>query len=345
MWFSLELWQNLETITVMDIPFKLESEKLREAWLRHPAEFLDSYLVHGIENPCFNPQSVLLRHLIVEAVLRGWHGELARHERLYSAAACTILQAASRGLFDPFTAALEGETTGGRGLALPPFLEAARQQSGELPFSLRRLWQDLLRAMLGSYVNFASPFEALWQSALADAPATKATLLEAACGSANDLRYFPRYGLDRLVEITGVDLCAANVANARRRCPGGTFLEADALDLPFPDKSFDFHCAFDLFEHLSLEAFDRALREAVRVTRRVLWLSFFQIEWQPEHLVVPSPPYHMNVLSISKTLAALAELGCDCTVFDIPAQWAVEFPGYQHYNPRARIIAARLPGT
>ena len=102
---------------------------------------------------------------------------------------------------------------------------------------------------------------------------SRPSLLEVACGSANDFRYFPRYGLDALIDYTGVDICATNVANAQRRCPTGTFREGNALALPFPDKSFDCYLMFDLFEHLSLAAVRQALREAVRVTRRKLWLS------------------------------------------------------------------------
>src|SRR5690349_13299536 len=93
----------------MTTNFEPESENLRNAWLRHPAGFLDSYLVQGVENPCINPQSVVVRARLVDTLLPGQHRELAEQEMLYSACACTTIAAAGRGMFDPFTAALEGE--------------------------------------------------------------------------------------------------------------------------------------------------------------------------------------------------------------------------------------------
>jgi SAM-dependent methyltransferase len=367
--------------------FTTESENLRNAWLRHPAGFLDSYLIQGVENPCINPQSVVTRSLLVDTLMPGAHRDLAEQEMLYSACACTTIAAAGRGLFDLFTAALEGEPGADAALPLPTFLKKIRDERPQLPFSLRGVWQQIFHAIMNSYNGFASPFEPLWRERLAaikDVQPTPAgqtpsppleekdrmrgigqkadeevtsrahqssaqissrpTLLEVACGSANDFRYFPRYGLDTLINYTGADICPTNVANAQRRCPTGTFLEGNALALPFPDKSFDFYLTFDLFEHLSLAAMQQALREAVRVTRRKLWLSFFSLEDRPEHLEVPSPPYYLNVLSIARTVEELSRLGCDATVIDLPADWSHKFPGYQHYNPRARIIEARIRG-
>jgi SAM-dependent methyltransferase len=358
--------------------FDAESENLRNAWLRHPAGFLDSYLIQGVENPCINPQSVTIRALLVDMLLPGQHRDLAEQEMLYSACACTTIAAAGRGLFDLFTGALEGEPAADAALTLPPFLKQLRDghmasrasgnpdpramepqlfslspQRGEggvrgenlqdrLPFSLRSVWQQILQAILHSYTNFASPFESLWHERLASAKTDHPSMLEVACGSANDFRYWARYGLDALIDYTGVDICPTNVANAQRRCPTGTFREGNALALPFPDKSFDFYLTFDLFEHLSLAAMHQALREAVRVTRRKLWLSYFSIESRPEHLEVPSPPYYLNILSLERTLEELSRLGCDATVIDLPAAWSRKFPGYQHYNPRARIIEVTM---
>jgi SAM-dependent methyltransferase len=324
--------------------FETESENLRNAWLRHPPEFLDSYLIQGVENPCINPQSITLRHLIVDALFPGAHRELAEQEMLYSACVCATIAAAGCGMFDPFTAALEGEPGADAIFPLPQFLKDLRDKKPALPFSLRSVWQQILQSILNSYNSFTSPFESLWRERLRSTIATRPKMLEVACGSANDYRYFERFGLAKFIDFTGVDICATNIANARRRCPAGTFLEADALALPFPDQSFDFFCTFDLFEHLSLAAMRQALREAVRVTRRTLWLSFFQLEDRAEHLEVPSPPYYLNILSAGQLLEELTSLGCTATVIDLPAECSRKFPGCQHYNPRARIIAARVRG-
>jgi SAM-dependent methyltransferase len=319
-----------------------ESEQLKNAWLRHPEDFLDSYLVRGVENPCLNPQSVTLRSLIVESLVPRQHHTLMREERMYAACACLSLVAMAEGRFDRFTAALEGERNADLAYALPEFLKDLRDGKTHAPFTAGAAWRQVFQAMLGSFSDFASPFEKLWRARLEGIDVKPIKLLEAGCGSANDFRYFERYGLAKAVDYTGVDICATNVANARRRCPHGNFVEGNALRLPFPDKSFDFYCAFDLFEHLSLEAMACCFREAVRVTRRGLWLSFFQLDWRAEHEVVLEPPYHRNILSIPRALELLASLGSDARVIDIPAEWVMEFPGYRSYNPLARIIEAQI---
>ncbi len=321
----------------MDI--EAEAEQLKSAWQRYPAELLDNYLVHGVENPCFNPQSVVMRSLIIEALKPNQHRALMQEERLYCACACHILQAMAERRHNALAAALDGDD---HAYPLPEFLKNLRDNKTAAPFSASSVWMQIFHAALGSFSNFTSPFEALWRERLSGLGVKPIQLLETGCGSANDYRYFQRYGLEQWVDHTGVDICPANIANARRRCPKGRFLESNAVRLPFPDKSFDFYLTFDLLEHLSIEAFERAVAEAARVTRRGLWLSFFQLEERPEHEVVPDPPYHRNILSLDRTLELLAGLGCATRMIDIPNEWAREFPGYRHYNPRGRMIEARI---
>jgi SAM-dependent methyltransferase len=319
-----------------------ESEQLRNAWLRHSAEFLDTYLVRGVENPCLNPQSVVMRSLIIESLAPHQHDALIGQEKLYSACACQTLLAIAEREFNAFTAALDGERNADLAYPLPAFLKDLRENTTQAPFSVRAVWRQIFQAMRGSFSNFVSPFESLWRERLERLDVKPLKLLEAGCGSANDYRYFERYGLDRAVDYTGVDICATNILNAQRRCPKGKFLEANAIRLPFPDKSFDFYCAFDLFEHLSIEAMECTIREAVRVTRRGLWLSFFQLDWRAEHEVILEPPYHRNILSIPRTVELLKTLGCDARVIDIQAEWARDFPAYRQYNPMGRVIDAQI---
>jgi ubiquinone/menaquinone biosynthesis C-methylase UbiE len=318
-----------------------ESEQLRAAWLRHPADFLDSYLVHGIENPCLNPQSVLMRGLLASAIAPQHCSDLIEQEKLYSACVCLTLKAFADQQFDAFTAALENEPGADDRYALPAFLKNLRDNPKGLPFTLRGIWQQVFQAAISPNFEFTSPFENLWRERLANLNLKPATLLETGCGSANDYRYFAKYGLDRLVEYTGVDICSTNVANAQRRCPGGKFVEGNAWSLPVADQSFDFYWAFDLFEHLSIEGMELALGEAARVTRQTMWLSFFQLDWSPGHEVVFAPPYHRNILSAPRLIDTLSRHGFAAKVIDLPADWAEQFPGYRHYNSRGRIIEAR----
>jgi SAM-dependent methyltransferase len=88
-------------------------------------------------------------------------------------------------------------------------------------------------------------------------------VLDAGCGVG--------YGTELLAgsarRVVGVDRDAEAIAYARRRygAPNIEFLEADVLELGFPDASFDVVCSFETIEHL--RDHERYLREMRRVLR------------------------------------------------------------------------------
>ena len=49
------------------------------------------------------------------------------------------------------------------------------------------------------------------------------SVLEAACGSANDYRFIEAFGLARLLDYTGFDLCEKNIFNAKQLFPMAQF--------------------------------------------------------------------------------------------------------------------------
>lgn len=71
------------------------------------------------------------------------------------------------------------------------------------------------------------------------------------------------------LDVTGVDLAGSQVRRARRRagrCGADVaFVQASALDLPFPDASFDLVYSVDCLKHWPDR--DRGLRECVRVLK------------------------------------------------------------------------------
>jgi ubiquinone/menaquinone biosynthesis C-methylase UbiE len=170
-------------------------------------------------------------------------------------------------------------------------------------------------------------------------------VLEVACGSANDYRAFAECGLAPHADYRGIDLSEKNVANARRRFPHVPFDVGDVRDLPCADDQFDYVVASDLFEHLPIEGMERALAEAMRVARRGLALTFFNMHEGPEHDVRPTRLYHWNRLSRPLIEERLRRRFPSIRVVAI-ASWLSDRYGYAHsYNPRAYSIFALREAT
>jgi len=75
--------------------------------------------------------------------------------------------------------------------------------------------------------------------------------------------YVARRASERGAVVTGVDVAHEMLALARTRNPAIRFLEGDAEDLPFPDRSFDALVGNLVINHLPRP--ERAIREFVRV--------------------------------------------------------------------------------
>jgi SAM-dependent methyltransferase len=150
-----------------------------------------------------------------------------------------------------------------------------------------------------TYPLVLDTFARLWTRALSriTRPASR-SLLEPACGSANDYRFLNAYGLASLFDYAGFDLCAKNVANARDLFPAVRFEIGNVFEIAARDKTFDLCVIHDLFEHLSIEGLFAAVKEVCRVTRTALCIGFFQMDEIPEHVVRPLDEYHWNLLSM-----------------------------------------------
>jgi ubiquinone/menaquinone biosynthesis C-methylase UbiE len=91
---------------------------------------------------------------------------------------------------------------------------------------------------------------------IADLPASRT--LDVACGTGFLTQHLRG-------EVVGLDQSDAMIEVARERLPGATFVQGDALRLPFPDRSFD--RVFTSYFYCHLEEHDRFrfLAEARRV--------------------------------------------------------------------------------
>jgi ubiquinone/menaquinone biosynthesis C-methylase UbiE len=125
----------------------------------------------------------------------------------------------------------------------------------------RGAWSDAARA--SDYVDlFASASDQTIKSLLTAAEATpNLRLLDLCCGQGNVSAAL----LDRGCEVVGIDFSPAMLAFARERAPKGTFIEADAQNIPFGDAQFD--VVVSNFGICHVPDQPRALAEVRRVLR------------------------------------------------------------------------------
>ncbi len=110
-----------------------------------------------------------------------------------------------------------------------------------------------------------------WQAELDQALAAIASLpsartLDVACGTG-----FLTQHLDG--DVVGIDQSARMLGEARRRVPERTFVQGDALALPFPDGAFDRIFTSYFYCHLVEEDRARFVAEAWRVARELVVLG------------------------------------------------------------------------
>lgn len=308
--------------------------------MAHDPRWLRDYLVRDVEDPRINIQSTLTRHFLIELLFPARFAELFEQEIRFALAAGWLLRlvqgpaagappAAARfnAILD---ALLEGgreasDAAGGR-LDLPPYLAGMFSSSPD--------GMDVCASAIIDFLAWRPPdpdpeliwgnpalntFAQRWSRELAACQGPRLSVVEPACGSANDYRFLVSYGIAPFLSYTGLDLCEKNIRNARAMFPAVDFRVGNAIEIDAPDKSFDVGFVHDLFEHLSLEAMESASGELCRVARSCLCLHFFNMHDGGEHLVKPVEGYHWNMLSAPGMAEVFAARGGASEIFRIDA--------------------------
>lgn len=128
-------------------------------------------------------------------------------------------------------------------------------------------WQDVdrLHGPLLDFLDFAErvPQHLAVRQAIARAAGAVGRAVDVGCGLGLGAHELAAQGW----RITGVDLSAAMIAEARQRYPDGDFRVGSALSLPFEDGSLDLHRSEKLWIVLPRDQLEAALAEARRVLR------------------------------------------------------------------------------
>jgi len=347
---------------VIEESLQAESDKLARSWMRHDAGMLRDYLVAGVEDPRLNVQSILSRHFLVRAVTAADFSALMEAE--YRFAAAMNWHAALAGRLgdaeelDVVLYALRRGADNAEGIEIPAFIVRtfAALPTTASGLAIPNYIEGFLTGTrwVNGKAEFHEPslntFRDLWQKAwLAAAPAQRGwgsdsqqlSVLEPACGSANDYRFLDAYGLARLVDYTGFDLCAKNIENARALFPGVRFAVGNVFEIAAPDKAYDLCFVHDLFEHLSLEGMQAAVKEVCRVTRQGLCVGFFNMDEVRDHQVRPVDEYHWNLLSMARMKELFAECGFAAQVVRIGAFLRQQMGCEQTHNQNAYTFLLR----
>jgi SAM-dependent methyltransferase len=362
---------------VIEPSLQAESDKLARSWMQHDGGMLRDYLVAGVEDPRLNLQSVLSRHFLARALTGERLSALMEAECRFAAAMNWLTELAKRlgdtGELELVLYALKRGADNAEGIEIPGFvaqtfnglpanvgsatipnyieslLSGTRLVTGHVRLhnpsleTFRKLWSKALKAELPDRDARRSPRNSA-QTSLPQ-PSTinsqPLSVLEPACGSANDYRFLHAYGLARRVSYTGFDLCAKNIENARALYPGISFAVGNVFDIAAPDKAFDLCFVHDLFEHLSLEGIQTAVKEVCRVTRQGLCIGFFNMDEVRDHQVQPVDDYHWNLLSMARMRELFAGCGFAASVVHIGSFLHQKIGCDQTHNPNAYTFLLR----
>ncbi len=332
---------------------RVETERLRRSWSRHPAEMLREYMVAGIHDPWINPQSIHSRHLVLETAFPGRFEALKREELRFALAMNWLLPVLRDAIIpeelEALAHALELGADDAEGLSIPHWLldirsGLPREVDGamvadpvlETVLDARRMGPSAARAR--GHQRFA----AVWRQVLRDEPVAGLDVLEAGCGSANDYRAMESCGLVRHLRYLGVDLCEANIVNARALFPGARFEVGNLLELGHGDGEFGCTVVHDVLEHLSLEACDMAVAELARVSREGVFIGFFQMHEGEDDVVREVDDYHWNTLSLPRMRRRFALHGWRAEATHVASwlRWAGG-PEAAYYETAYDLILAR----
>ena len=333
---------------MLDAELLRETELLQRSWMQHDSAKLRDYLVSDVEDPRINIQSILSRHFILEQ-LGGPDFATLREQELRFALVMNWLLCLHKACitFEDLESILFGLRRGAdsvEGVPIPGFVTQAHKGLAHA----NERWNipdyfELAFAGGKQALNDTLPvFQGVWSRVLQEQKASqKISLVEPACGSANDYRFLETFGLARFLNYTGFDLCEKNITNARELFPKARFDVGNMLETGYSDGSFRCAVVHDLFEHLSIRAMERAIDELCRIVSGAVCVGFFSMHEGEEHVVRPMDDYHWNKLSTGRIKDLFSRHGFEVQVIHVDSFLRACFHFEQTHNKDAYTFVAR----
>ena len=327
--------------------FKMETERLVRSWMRYDRETLRYYLVQDVEDPRINIQSILTRHFLIERLFGERFDVLIEQELRFGLVMNWLLGLLNKSiragqLHAVLDALLAGEDEA-EGLEIPPYISETFAALA-MPNYICDLfcWAPVETTEVPIPEYLMSTFQAIWREVLAGERTPRISVLEPACGSANDYRFIEAFGIANLIDYMGFDLCEKNICNAKQMFSMARFEVGNALEIEAEDKAFDYCFLHDLFEHLSIEAMEAAIVEMCRVTRKDICAGFFNMHEGERHIVRAVDHYHWNKLSVTETKAIFERYASAVQVIHIDAFLASKFGCRDTHNKGAYTLIINL---
>lgn len=287
---------------------KQETQCLKKSWMKHDRKILRDYLVQDVEDQRINMQSILTRHFLIRQLFGERFEDLMEHELRFSLVMNWVLRLLKKPIcFSQLQAILDTLLRGknnAEGVEIPSYITETFTSLALPNYICDVLNGWPVETSDGSIPAYLlSTFQVIWREVLACEHSKCISVLEPACGSANDFRFIDAFGIGHFLNYTGFDLCEKNIHNAKQMFPKICFEVGNVLEIDVRDKSFDYCFVHDLFEHLSIEAMEVAIGQICRVTRRGICAGFFNMYKGDRHIVKAVGSYHWNTLSVTETKA------------------------------------------
>ena len=289
----------------MDEHLKIETEKLRQSWSKYDRATLRDYLVNDVEDPRINVQSILTRHWLIKQLFGNKFSDLMEHELRFSLVMNWLLKLIKNNIrTSQLQAVLDALICGNNnadGIIVPSYISEtffSLSLPNYICDALNLPFIEDANGIIPEYIIFT--FARIWKDILKNESPRKISVLEPACGSANDFRFLDAFGISRFINYRGFDLCEKNIRNAKKKFPQIIFTVGNVFDIQYGDKQFDYCFVHDLFEHLSIEAMEYAISEICRVTKHGICLNFFNMYDGDKHIVKVVESYYWNKLSMKE---------------------------------------------